>query len=64
MGAHVAVNGHFVYVYCMYVGLSYRTGKCYEKAVQAYERAADAHYKNNSYPRHHTNVSCIKLLMQ
>ena len=32
------------------IALCYRNGKAYDRARQAYERAAEAHYKNAGYP--------------
>ena len=37
--------------------LCYRNGKAYEKSRQAYERAAETHYKNAAYP--HSSSCCI-----
>lgn len=31
----------------------YRNAKAYDKAIDAFERAADAYYKNHAYPFHY-----------
>ena len=42
-------------------GLCYRNAKAYDKSRQAYERAAEAHYKNAAYPQKRKNlyVYCV-----
>ncbi len=46
----VVVSILLCHMFRLCAGLVYRTGKSFDKAIQAYERAADAHYKNNAYP--------------
>lgn len=38
-------------------GLCYRNAKAYDKSRQAYERAAEAHYKNAAYPQRRKKFS-------
>ena len=41
-----------VYNYCMcvlFLAVCYRSAKEYDKAIEAFERAADAYYKNHAY---------------
>ena len=34
----------------MCIAVCYRAAKAYDKAIDAFERAADAYYKNHAYP--------------
>jgi hypothetical protein len=36
--------------------LCYRSAKVYDKAIEAFERAADSYYKSHAYPFHYCMV--------
>ena len=50
---HASVEHRFIHLFhVFFIALCYRSAKAYDKAIEAFERASDAYYKNHAYPFH------------